>query len=376
MVIIYPLSNINTIRGFMQKHYIPGLCAGVMLLMATLAGATDWQWHAISTVGSWAHNDSYSVISSSGGACPFELSASAEGYNYGGWIYPYDRREQRVKDDFDGDGKSDNWYYHESQVWYVIYSSATQTVTRLAFGLPNAVPVPEDYDGDHLTDFAVYQESSGTWIVLLSSQAYTAHSLIFGGPGYTPRPADLDGDQKADPIVYHGASGLWTAMQSASGYQTVAGFLGGPGYSALTGDFDEDDKADPVVYNEGLAGVAIAMSGSSTTFRRPNYSMVEAGYGGPGYALLSSDYDGDGCADLAAYNRASGLWFVTNYKLERVIWGRQWGGGANYQPIEGDYDGDGLADVAVFYRTRYDAVWHMDQSTAGPQNISARNDRR
>lgn len=375
MSIIYSI--INTIRCFMHKRYLWGSCAGLWALMATLAAASDWQWHAINTIGNWAHNDSYSVISSCGAACPFPAVSSTEGSNSGGWLYPYDRREQRMKDDFDGDGKTDNWYYYaSSRIWYVVYSSATQTVTRISFGLENAVPIPEDYDGDHLTDFGIYQESSGTWTVLLSSQAYTANSVIFGGPGYLAIPADFDGDQKADPIVYHRVSGLWTAMQSASGYQTVSSGFGGTGYTAFTGDYDEDDKADPVVYNEGLAAVVIALSGSSTAFRRNPYSTVGAGYGGPGYTLLAADYDGDGCADLAAYNRDSGLWFVINYKLEQVIWGRQWGGGASYQPLAGDYDGDGLADPAVFYRTRYDAVWHMDESTAGPQSVSARGDRR
>ena len=361
----------------MQKWYFWELCVGVGILTANLAAATEWQWHAVNTVGSWAHSDEYSVISSCGASCPFPVIASPEGYNYGGLIYPYDRRVQCVKDDFDGDGKTDNWYYHtQSKVWYLVYSSATQTVTRLSFGLPNAVPIPEDYDGDHLTDFAVYQESSGTWTVLLSSQDYAAVSIIFGGAGCSAIPADFDGDQKADPIIYNGASGLWTAMQSANGYAPVSGGFGGSGYTALMGDYDEDDNADPVVYNEGLAAVAIAMSGNSVTFRRPPYSAVSAGFGGLGYALISADYDGDGCADLAAYNRDSGLWYVTNYKLEQVIWGRQWGGGQYYQPITGDYDGDRFADVAAFYRTSSDAVWHMDESTAGPQSISARGDRR
>jgi len=353
---------------------LAGACLSYFLLTFA-AAASDWQWHAVNTVGSWGHSASYSVLSSSGASCPFTSVTSVDGISYGGFIYPYDRRVQRTKNDFDGDGKSDCWYYHApSQVWYIILTSATQNVIRVSFGLPNATPVPEDYDGDHLIDPAVYQESSGTWVALLSSQGYAAASVVFGGPGSIPIPADFDGDQKTDPAVYNQASGIWTAMQSTEGYTTISGEFGGPGCAALTGDFDEDDKSDPVAYNEALAGLDILMSGSACADRRPAYSPVSASYGGPGFSVIADDYDGDGCADLAAYGRANGLWYVMNYKLDPIIWGLQWGG-AGYLPIEGDYDGDGLADASVFYRDLRNTTWHLNESTDGPRTISARADR-
>lgn len=337
--------------------------------LLAVAVADDWQWHAVGNAGQWAHSASYSVISSSGASAPFTAVTNAYGVNYGGFIFPYDRRVMRVRNDFDGDGKSDCWYYHSSQVWYFILSSATQNVIRVSFGSPDATPIPEDYDGDHKTDIAVYQESSGTWTVMLSSQGYASVSIVLGGPGYIPVPADFDGDQKADPAVYQSATGGWTLWASASGYEAVSGGFGGQGYAPLAGDFDEDDKADPVVYNENLGALGVSMSGSS-------YVPVYAGYGGPGFTLIWEDYDGDGCADAAAYERGSGLWYVMNYRLDRIIWGLRWGGGSGYQPIAGDYDGDGLTDAAVFYRDRHDAIWYMNESTDGPQNISARGDRR
>ncbi|MDP2933381.1 MAG: hypothetical protein Q8N81_04595, partial [bacterium] len=287
----------------MQKHKVlQGVVSLSCFLLTFAATASDWQWHAVNTIGSWGYSASYSVISSSGASCPFTSVAGVEGVSYGGFIYPYDRRVQRTKNDFDGDGKSDCWYFYSpSQVWYVLLSSETKTVYRVPFGLTDAVPVPEDYDGDHLTDFAVYQESSGTWVALLSLQGYAAASAVFGGPGNIPIPADFDGDQKADPAVYNQASGMWLVAQSANGYVPISGGFGGPGYAALTGDFDEDDKSDPVAYSEAFGALAILMSGSSCADRRPAYSPVSAGYGGSGFSLLADDYDGDGCADVAAY---------------------------------------------------------------------------
>lgn len=358
---------------FVQKRYMAlRLGACLWCFMLTFAVAADWQWRAIGNlgnvgVGSWGHSVSYSVLSSSGASGPFPAVTNIGNISYGGFTFPYDRRVRRVRDDFDGDGKSDCWYFHiPSQVWYIILSSsATEEIILVAFGLPGAVPVLEDYDGDFLTDPAVYQESSGTWRVLLSSYGYASVSVIFGGPGYSPVPADDDGDRRADPVVYFQAGGNWAAMLSASGYNTwTLGGFGGPGYAALTGDFDMDDKSDPIIYNETLGALSIALSGS-------DYRPVSAGYAGLGWTMLSDDYDGDGCADVAAYGRESGLWYVINYKLEHVIWDLQWGGGAGYQPLAGDYDGDGLADAAVFYRDDRlrDASWILDQSTKGPKVI-------
>ena len=356
----------------MQKtNRLDAVLCLTFLFSACLAGASDWQWRSIGTAGNWGHSENYSVVSSCGASYPFSKVSSAGGESYGGFIYPFDRRVMRTRDDFDGDGKSDCWFYHPSQVWYVIYSTSTQTVSRLSFGLPGAVTVPEDYDGDHLTDYAVYQESSGLWVALLSSMNYASVSANFGGPGCMPIPADFDGDQKADPAIYHPASGVWTATQSSLGYAMLSGILGGPAYTAVTGDFDEDDKADGVAYSEAAGYLALSMSGCFAAFRRAPYSVLEAGYGGPGFSLLAEDYDGDGCADVAAYDRASGSWFVMNYKLDPIIWGLQWGG-ANYAPLAGDFDGDGLADASVLYRDLRDTIWQLNESTDGPRTVSAR----
>lgn len=353
----------------MQKRFQAwSFFSGFVLAFAIMAAANDWQWHSVGSIGGWGHSASYSVLSSSGSSSPFSPVIGVDATSYGGFIFPYDRRVMRTLGDFDGDGKSDCWYYHPSQVWYLIYSSTTQVVDRLAFGLPNATPVPEDYDGDHLSDYAVYQASSGMWIVLLSSLDYASASTIFGGPGHIPIPGDFDGDQKADPAVYNQLTGVWTVMMSASGYRQISGGFGGSGFTAVVGDFDEDDKCDPIAYNEAIGSVSILMSGSG-------YLPLAGGFGGPGATLLVDDYDGDGCVDLAAYQRNSGLWYIINYKIEWLACGKKWGGGAGYQPITGDYDGDGLADVAAFYRDTKDSIWYLDETTDGPQTMSARGGR-
>ena len=48
----------------------------------------------------------------------------------------------------------------------------------------------------------VYQEATGNWYVVGSSSGFFSPALNFGGPGFTPVAGDYDGDGVTDPAVY------------------------------------------------------------------------------------------------------------------------------------------------------------------------------
>ena len=108
--------------------------------------------------------------------------------------------------------------------------------------------MPGDYDGDGLTDPAIYTEATGQWRVKLSARGWAEYAEVFGGAGYGPAPADYDGDGRIDLAVYNPAVNLWYAKASGSGlvYVDAFGPPDGTGEPA-SGYFDWDRLADPGV---------------------------------------------------------------------------------------------------------------------------------
>ena len=71
------------------------------------------------------------------------------------------------------------------------------------FGAAGTVPVPGDYNGDGMTDFAVFDAATGTWNV---RGQFTG---VFGDGTDTPVPGDYDGDGTTDIAVYRPSTGEW-----------------------------------------------------------------------------------------------------------------------------------------------------------------------
>ncbi|MDO9542338.1 MAG: hypothetical protein Q7J98_08450 [Kiritimatiellia bacterium] len=215
-----------------------------------------------------------------------------------------------------------------------------------------------DYDGDHRTDFVIYDASTGNWLVRLSSGGYSLYSLpaMLGGPGYRLVTADFDGDGLTDPAVYQESTATWLVKLSASGYAQVSKVLGGSGYTAVPADYDGDAKADYAVYNKSTGEWRIYLSGSA-------YTILKTGMWA-GCVPVPMDYDGDMKADLMVYEAATGNWqiMLSGYG-DAIIPLPSFLGGNNYLAVPMDYDGDGLADPAVYEKST--GVWQIRLSSAG-----------
>ena len=222
--------------------------------------------------------------------------------------------------DYDGDGISDPAVFRPStQTWDVRGKFVVQ------FGQPGDLPVPGDYNGDGSTDVAVYRPSTGQWLVRNQS------TRQLGAPGDIPVPADYDGDGDTDVAVYRLSTRQWLVLDKP------AVQFGDPGDVPVPGDYNDDGESDIAVYRP-----------STGFWYVRNQSAVQ--YGGPGEVPVAADYDGDGRTDIAVYRPASGLWRVRNQFEVQY-------GDAGDIPVPRDYDGDGRADIAVYSLAT--SFWHI-----------------
>jgi hypothetical protein len=241
--------------------------------------------------------------------------------------------------DFDGDGASDlGVYRYASGYWYIrkmadqelaIFGGSYWAGPKLAMS-GGFTPVAGDYDGDGLTDPAMYNEKGGLWSGLFSASGYAYISGIFGGPGYVAIPADYDADGLTDPAVYNETTAQWYVLYSSDGYRINSGIFGGPGYTAAPADYDGDGKADGCVYMEST-GLWIILP--SSTLSASGYVPVSGVFGGPGFVPVPADYTGDGMADAAVYDEATGNWYIVAIDGSRVAWPVQHGG-YGYTPVK------------------------------------------
>ncbi|MBC3764922.1 sulfatase-like hydrolase/transferase [Neptunicella marina] len=177
-----------------------------------------------------------------------------------------------VKGDFDGDGKSDVAIFRKSTgTWFVLNSSGSNFhsnlrdgIQRFRFGIEKGdIPVPADYDGDGITDFAIRRPQNYRWYIVYSSKSKersladsTVNTFRFGlEEADIPIPADYDGDGIADIAVRRPQSGMWYIKNSSgSNYNSTQrdgiqrlkfGQLASD--IVLAADFDGDGISDPSV---------------------------------------------------------------------------------------------------------------------------------
>lgn len=127
-----------------------------------------------------------------------------------------------VSADYDGDGTADPALYIESAgTWNVLISSQGYAEQSVSFGGPGWQPVVGDFDGDGKSDLAVYRQANpstgsgqaGEWVASLSASGYQSQMAILGGQGYSPAVADYDGDGITEVAVYSSTAGKWYIWQ-------------------------------------------------------------------------------------------------------------------------------------------------------------------
>jgi hypothetical protein len=202
--------------------------------------------------------------------------------------------DRPVPGDYDGDGLAD-YAIFRSGTWFILNSS-NSSETIVNWGVAGDKAVQGDYDGDSKTDVAIFRPSTGQWWVTRSSDNAT-YAVNFGISTDRPVQADFDGDAKTDIAVYR--DGTWYIMQSSNGAVTVQNW-GLATDKPVAGDFDGDGKFDLAVFRDGDWWIVSSLTGATGSIH----------WGATGDIPVPADYDHDGTSDIAIFRPSSGDWYV------------------------------------------------------------------
>jgi hypothetical protein len=261
---------------------------------------------------------------------------------------------------YDADARADQAVCREGafgdhSAWFL--RKSVLAAAGFLWGRPGDVAVTADFDGDGLTDPAMFRGATGQWWVLRSRLG--AAVLPWGQAGDVPLPADYDHDGRADAAVFRPSTGTWHIARSTAGALSLQ--WGAPGDVPIPADFDDDGRAD----------VAVFRPSTGVWYVVPSLTHRPVGFvwGAPGDVPLPGDFDGDGKNDPTVWRPGTGTWYQLRSGTGATA--VQWGVGEDV-PVVGDYDGDRKADPTVFRAPSASdqALWVHLLSTGVAQGVS------
>lgn len=263
--------------------------------------------------------------------------------------------------DFDGDGVSDLAVFKTAgSNWYIRPSSAPDSMRTNFVRRMGYVPTPGDFDGDEIDDVAVFDAANGVWFIWPSSRTGSLWRQSWGVKSVVPVAGDYDGDGITDLATFKPSTGSWR-IRPSSHTNTITSLTWGSSLTVpVPGDYDGDGTTDLATYRRS----------SGTWYVRQSSRTNELLYINTGWSNavpVSGDFDGDGKTDVAAYYSASGYWYVRMSSDSNAVAVR-WGG-KSILPVPGDYDGDGISDVAAYNTTNGHWIVRLSSSTNAPWEL-------
>jgi hypothetical protein len=262
---------------------------------------------------------------------------------------------------FDGNGGADLAIVNGSTGKWIVQDEETNETQTPPLGFnPNTDGLaPADYDGDGITDPAVWY-GNGDYIIRTSLDYYKVinpRSWYSKAAADKAVPGDYDGDGLSDVATWRASDGKWFVERSSdySVFEVQWG-LGSLGDIPVPGDYDRDGKTDFAVWR-ATTGIWYVLKSSDWSFNAVYWGMS-------GDIPVQGDYDGDGMTDYAVVRPSTGFWYML--ESENGYQYRSYQGpvlAIDDRPVPADYNGDSKTDVAVWFKTL--GTWHIVDSQTG-----------
>jgi len=255
-----------------------------------------------------------------------------------------------LPNDYNGDGVSDLAAYELATGNWFIRSlgpvgPANPPITfGENWGGAGLIPVPGDFNGDSVADLAAYEPASGGWFVKsMGGPAPMVFADIMGGPNAVPYWGDyMLWDSQGDTRCVYDTVDTEFTYRTTSTITTHSYNWGIPGARPVPGDYNGDGVSDWALYDPTTGNWYIK------DMITRSWLMNGENWGGPGLVPVPGDYDGDTRFDLALYELATGNWYIKSlWKAEPICFGQNWGGAGLY-PVPGDFNGDGVWDLSTY----------------------------
>ena len=123
-----------------------------------------------------------------------------------------------------------------------------------------------DFDGDGLTDFAIWRPSEGNWWIRPNVSSTAPYFQQFGLDGDIPVPGDYDGDKRTDYAIWRPSEGTWYVLPSNTSAGSFTQPWGLPGDIPIAGDFDNDGFTDFGVFAPSEANLYVLLNDTATSY--------------------------------------------------------------------------------------------------------------
>jgi hypothetical protein len=244
-----------------------------------------------------------------------------------------------------------------NQLLWLIHPSGGAADMSILFGTVNDFPVPADYDGDGISDLAVWTGGVGAqFLVLTSSSGFVAtETYPLGDSASDPSVVgDYDGDGLVDPAVMNANTGQFSYLGGATHSTLVTvtpiGTFGG-GFP-IPGDYDGDGTFDFMIETrDGLnqsQGHFYQWNNDGTLTPPPTTNFVFGNYRD---VVLPGDYDGDGKTDvgLASVIVNPVAWRIRLSPTGTLLGPYNFGDPGLDYTMTGDYNGDQLGELTLWH---------------------------